>query len=124
MNAKIRKVIASIGLVALCVAPAVAGTFHQELIGGYQNGGYAAWSGTVVVPSAGGSTIYLEAPNGPTPNNPYMPTSQVVCNGPLGQYTIYGPNNRLSLGGSVAAGSYWVYMSVANYGACVMHIEW
>lgn len=96
MFSSIRKIIAATGLLALCVAPAVAGSFFISA-SGYVTGA----SGTAVVPSAGscGQVCY-------TPNN--GAGTVATTSGPFGYYILNGgPSEQyLIRQGPVAAGTY------------------
>jgi len=104
MFTSIKKIVAGLGLVALCVAPAIAGQL-------FINTSYGPQSGTAVVPNVGscGQVCYSASPY-----------SWETNTGPLGTYTLSGYNGNkgsqneyLIVQGPVAPGSYYcsVYQS-------------
>jgi len=106
MSLNIRKVAAGLGLLALSVAPIVAGQFSL-----YTNAGYK--SATAVVPTAGYCVQDCRAPE---------PNSFATNTGPLGTFGIFGPTNQaVTKYGPIAAGSY--SCSVYQYGVASAYVN-
>jgi len=109
MIPKIRKIIAVAGLVALCVAPAIAGSFSLSTYSGSN-------AGTAVVPTLAGCGQVLMAPYG---------WSYVTSYGPLGNFASYGPmQNSWSTSGQIPAGTYYCSVSVSGGGYASVEIRW
>ncbi|HEY8993491.1 MAG TPA: hypothetical protein VIM71_02300 [Lacunisphaera sp.] len=114
MKTRIQKIIAAIGLAALCLSAAYAGSFSQNVTKG--TGFSGAWSGSVNVPNAGNCTQYLYAPNS---------SSFIINHGPLGNYSLWGWESLSRLyQGAIPAGNYGIYLQVDNGGSSVVGISW
>jgi hypothetical protein len=111
MFSNIKKIIAASGLMAVCVAFGIAGTFHIDTTSG-------PWTATAVVPSAGNcEEVCMQGP---------YANANAYVNGPLGYYSVTGtPNQVIDVKGPVAAGTYScaVYRSYAGAYAMV-DISW
>jgi hypothetical protein len=105
----IKKITAGLGLIALCVTPAIAGQFSI-------NTSYGPQSGTAVVPSAGscGQVCY----------NAYS-SSWATSSGPLGTISLSGQAGAYNQkSGAVAPGSYGCYVTAGSGGYAVVTITW
>ena len=104
-----RKIIAPLGLMAISVATAMAGSFSLSTYNGSN-------SGTALVPTVAGCGQVIMAPN-------YW--SYATSSGPLGNFGSYGPmQNAWSTSGQIPAGTYNCSVYVSGGGYASVEIRW
>jgi hypothetical protein len=109
MFSHIRKIALGLGLITLCIAPAVAGSFHLDTTAG-------PTSGTAIVLSAGSAAQDCLALN---------PGSFASVSGPLGTFSQTGPASQgIFRSGPVAPGSYSCSVYASGGGFAMITINW